>query len=622
MFKNYLNTSIRRRFFLGVGGLFVFFVTIGWLLNLGFQRLVALEEALEVHTVKLAQAYPSDVAPRAQRESTFHYNEALQLLDRLTETIDDEERRQLAAEVKSQFKNVYGSGRELNQGSANLPARGSPATDAGQLEVAMRQLLERSRQMFDRKQEEAYRESESLIALGKLVFILVIGSLLVFSVFTFVIVRNQLKVIAGAFREFSPEDGDGALDEDFDGLGEVAVAAVGLRAKNTEVKSFNRELEQRVEERTRQLEMTNSFLDSIVENLPLMVFIKDAKNLRFLRVNKAAEEIIGSSRSDLIGKSDYDFFPADQAEFFVNKDREVLASSSVIDIQEEELTSAAGTRILHTLKVPILGADGEPEYLLGISTDITESKKIQDELRRTTQAAEIASKAKSQFLANMSHELRTPLNAIIGYSELLSEQESIVEDEEALVDLKRIMSSGRHLLSLIDDILDISKIEAGRMDVELVATSVTLLLDEIISVATRQLEKNSNVLTVDCPDSVGSIYTDRIRLKQALLNLLNNAGKFTEEGEISLVGRRYEHEIIFTVSDTGIGMNPDQQRQLFEPFVQADSSTTRKFGGTGLGLAITKGIVEQLKGEIELTRSAPGEGTSIEIRLPVQQGSD
>jgi signal transduction histidine kinase len=198
-----------------------------------------------------------------------------------------------------------------------------------------------------------------------------------------------------------------------------------------------------------------------------------------------------------------------------------------------------------------------------------------------------ANRAKSTFLANMSHELRTPLNAIIGYSELIEEECGDTGQEAIIPDLKKIQASGKHLLTLINDILDLSKIEAGKSELLVETVNVASLVEEVIEVVRPLVEKNGNVLSIDCPDTIGSTQTDLTKLRQILLNLLSNASKFTENGTIGLSAA---HEIIedstwlvFRISDTGIGMTPEQMAKLFQPFTQADASTTRKYGGTGLG---------------------------------------
>ena len=239
------------------------------------------------------------------------------------------------------------------------------------------------------------------------------------------------------------------------------------------------------------------------------------------------------------------------------------------------------------------------------------------ELARLYRDLVAASEHKSAFLANMSHELRTPLNAIIGYSEMLYETAEDEGQEAFLTDLEKITQAGRHLLSLINDILDLSKIEAGRMEIYLEEVDLGNLVEEVRAIVEPLASVNKNRLEIDCPPELPPLRTDRTKLKQSLLNLLSNASKFTQEGELTLRVAAAANEISFVVRDSGIGMTEEQLGRLFQAFSQADASTTRRYGGTGLGLAITKKFCEMLGGRIEV-ESTPGEGSAFTIVLPVQ----
>jgi signal transduction histidine kinase/CheY-like chemotaxis protein len=241
-----------------------------------------------------------------------------------------------------------------------------------------------------------------------------------------------------------------------------------------------------------------------------------------------------------------------------------------------------------------------------------------DEIQDKSRQLEQASQHKSQFLANMSHELRTPLNAIIGYSEILQEDAVDLGQDNLVADLKKIESAGRHLLGLINDILDLSKIEAGKMDIYLEDVEIVPLLEEVRSIIVPMAEKNANVLEYRLADNLGSMRTDRTKLKQSLLNLFSNGSKFTENGRLTLDVKRFETDkpmVSFAVSDTGIGMTEEQLGRLFQAFNQADASTTKKYGGTGLGLAITRNFCQLLGGNVTVT-SKPGEGSTFTIVLP------
>ena len=240
-------------------------------------------------------------------------------------------------------------------------------------------------------------------------------------------------------------------------------------------------------------------------------------------------------------------------------------------------------------------------------------------LKREKDRALEASQAKSTFLANMSHELRTPLNAIIGYSEMLEEEAAESGDQSNVSDLRKIRGAGKHLLELINAVLDLSKIEAGKMDLYLETFSISSLADEVISIVQPSAEKNGNMLYKTCPADIGSMHADMTKIRQSLLNLLSNACKFTSHGTVSLiVSRSVENGIDwirFSVKDTGVGLSTEQAKNLFEPFIQADSSTTRKFGGTGLGLAITRRFIDMMGGSVTL-ESIQGQGSTFVIALP------
>jgi signal transduction histidine kinase len=243
--------------------------------------------------------------------------------------------------------------------------------------------------------------------------------------------------------------------------------------------------------------------------------------------------------------------------------------------------------------------------------------RTQAELASAKAAAERASQAKSLFLSNMSHELRTPLNAIIGYSDMLIEEHDDLAPGEAHADLAKINTAGRHLLGLIDDVLDISQIEAGRMELVIQPFDLSALLVELIDAVRPLAERNRNQLSLDTPDAVGQMISDPVRLRQILFNLLSNACKFTERGAILLRVTRVDKCVQFAVVDTGIGLDQAQIAGLFQPFVQVDGSTTRKYGGTGLGLAITRRLCELLGGDVQVV-SAPGSGATFTVRLPAQ----
>jgi signal transduction histidine kinase/FixJ family two-component response regulator len=256
-----------------------------------------------------------------------------------------------------------------------------------------------------------------------------------------------------------------------------------------------------------------------------------------------------------------------------------------------------------------------------LEDEVSQRKQAQEEMLKAKQIAEEASRAKSIFLANMSHELRTPLNAIIGYSEMLEEEAHDSKDTENIQDLKKIQFAGKHLLALINDVLDLSKIEAGKMPLHLESFDVRTLITEMITTLRPAVQKNRNTLQVRLSDDVSTMHADVTKVRQILFNLLSNASKFTDHGSILVnVDRRSENDgewIRFEVSDTGIGIGAKQTENLFKEFAQADTSISRKYGGTGLGLAISYRFVQLMKGRIAVV-SDLGLGATFTVELPAQ----
>ena len=256
-----------------------------------------------------------------------------------------------------------------------------------------------------------------------------------------------------------------------------------------------------------------------------------------------------------------------------------------------------------------------------LEEEVFQRKQAQEELSKAKHAAEEANRAKSTFLANMSHELRTPLNAIIGYSEMLEEETRDTGKIENVQDLKKIQAAGKHLLALINDVLDLSKIEAGKMGLHLETFDVPQVIEEMVTTLQPAAAKNSNSVNVRVAENVGTMKADITKVRQILFNLLSNACKFTDHGTISVDVDQIKAEdkecIQFRVSDTGIGISAQQRQNLFQEFAQADSSIARKYGGTGLGLAITYRFVQLMKGQINV-ESEPGKGAVFTVQLPTQ----
>jgi PAS domain S-box-containing protein len=300
-----------------------------------------------------------------------------------------------------------------------------------------------------------------------------------------------------------------------------------------------------------------------------------------------------------------------------------LHDDETYSVEHRAVAADGSTRVVHQRGEVLRDENGNPVWMSGTTHDITDRHRISEELRAASLRAEEASEAKSRFLANMSHEFRTPLNAIIGYSEILREDALDLGQTANVNDLERINGAGRHLLALVNEILDLSKIEAGKTELHIESLDVQELVEEAVATVRSLVEANHNTLTLDCGTRLGRMDADALRVRQMLYNLLSNAGKFTEYGEVRVTVRRISKSkqtvrdgwILIEVSDTGIGMRPDQIRTAFEAFGQLDASTTRKQGGTGLGLAITKHYCEMMGGAVSV-QSEPDKGSTFTLRLP------
>jgi PAS domain S-box-containing protein len=363
-----------------------------------------------------------------------------------------------------------------------------------------------------------------------------------------------------------------------------------------------------------ELRDSERFLDSVLENLPNMVFVKDAEELRFVRFNRAGEELLGCSRGDLIGKNDYDLFSEQEADWFVQKDREVLASDEIVDIPEEPIeTAGRGSRVLHTRKIAIGDERGEPRYLLGISEDITDRKLAEQAAEAARAEAERANQAKSEFLSRMSHELRTPLNAVIGFGQLLELDELDPGQRESVA---QILKGGRHLLGLINEVLDISRIESGNMSLSVEPVHLGSVLAEALSLM-RPLADEAEVRLSGDPNSPADLHVlaDQQRLMQVLINVLSNAVKYNRrDGQISVRCRDLAAgRVEVAVADTGRGIAAEQLERLFRPFDRLGAERT-EVEGTGLGLSLSLGLMEAMGGTIK-AESEPGAGTTVRVQL-------
>lgn len=575
-----------------------------------------------------------------------------------------------------------------------------------------------------------------------------------------------------------------------------------------ELAAMNETLESRVETRTQQLGESEAFLAGIIETMPSMVFVKDAENLAFVRLNRAGEKLLGISRDDFIGKTDFDFFSKDLAEHFRSIDRQVLNGEIPHAITQDELPTKNGIRLIHTIKIPIRDKSGRAQYLLGVTEDITErieierqredlvraqaekeaaevraqqekfvseltfelsqSIELKDMLRtfsgkvvplladivsieiideegmdylaievrgidkeeeefvrrwraenlpkwdsefggpahirsgktlivngldtiekhigqhysadidtkgksilsksfmivplmarnrrplgsisfvssisqrkydernqalaeeicsrlavliensRLYDRAQDASRAKSDFLANVSHEIRTPLGAMLGFAEILKDDGHLNEEQRRSVDT--ILRNGHQLLKIVNEILDISKIESEKIEIEHIAFGVREILEDVASLLQGQAEEKNLELRVEMGSVRDQLISDPTRIRQILINMVGNAIKFTEKGYVELRadaipnGPPGRFVLQFIVKDTGIGISKEQRGHLFQPFSQADSSTTRRFGGTGLGLFLSRKLARLLGGDITFN-SFPGKGSEFIVTV-------
>jgi PAS domain S-box-containing protein len=353
----------------------------------------------------------------------------------------------------------------------------------------------------------------------------------------------------------------------------------------------------------------HQYFHDLVENSPVAIVTLDV-NHDVVSCNPAFERLFDYAEDEVLGKNLDDLITTEETRKEAVSYTEQALGNRTVKAISKRCRKDGSLVDVEVLGVPVV-VDGNRVGLMALYHDISE-------LLQARREAEGASRSKSQFLANMSHELRTPLNAIIGYSEMLVEEAQDEGNDPMLADLRKIHSAGRHLLSLINDVLDLSKIEAGKMELNVESFDLSRLVDDVVMTAIPLAERNGNRLEAECAVD-GMMWSDPTRVRQVLLNLLSNACKFTSDGTIRLEAHAMDGNgsgwIEIRVRDSGIGMTEEQMGRLFEAFSQAEASTAARFGGTGLGLAISRHFCRMLGGDVDV-ESSPGQGTAFTVRLP------
>lgn len=394
-----------------------------------------------------------------------------------------------------------------------------------------------------------------------------------------------------------------------------------LQAHEQQLRAANQQLrahEQQLKAAEGALVQERNMLRTLIDNIPDSIYIKDTES-RFMTGNKAIAQFMGVAKpDDLIGRTDADFYSQELTGEFYGDEQEVVRSGKAIINKDEPNRNHKGElRWIMTSKLPLRDSKGKVVGIVGIGRDITERKKAEQHLKEAKEAAEAANKAKSQFLANMSHEIRTPMNAIISISKAVSRHNITNLTDKQRDGLEMIYRSSQRLLLLINDILDLSKIESGKTEVRIKPLSIDALIAGIRSMV-KTLKDNPNVeFIVQRSDSVPEmVISDAEKLHEILTNIINNSVKFTQRGKIMLKTFVENQRLYFEVSDTGIGIDDKHIDGIFDEFTQVDSSSTRKYPGSGLGLAICRKMVDLLGGEI-WAESEPGKGTTVTFYVPL-----
>ncbi len=473
--------------------------------------------------------------------------------------------------------------------------------------------------------DQISRNSITTIQLGVVKFLIFLA---VVATIVYIFVIKRFKVMQSAFEKVAA--GDLSVRLDMDSKDELGILGESFNKMTDDLQKttvsrdlLNKEMDER-KEAEEYLQAAHNFLQDLINTIPNPIFYKEASG-NYLGCNEAFEKFLGKTKSEIIGKTVYELAPIDLADKYCQMDK-VLFEERGVQIYESKVMHSDGKR--HNVifnKATFNNADGSLGGIVGVIIDITDHKLIELDLKKAKTEAETANKAKSDFLANMSHELRTPLNVITGFSELLKGGLAGDMNDKQREFINDIHDSSHHLLALINDILDLSKIESGNMDLEISEVDLKELIERSHVFIKERVFSGKLHLKMEIEENVGVIPADKRLLKQVMINLLSNAAKFTPEGgQIRVVAKkgednsRNEPMIEIFVEDTGIGIKQEDLGKLFVPFKQIESVLTKKFPGTGLGLSICKDIVEMHGGRIWV-ESEWEKGSKFIFTLPISQ---